>query len=67
MKNINLFKRKRSFEEVNLTDHTSTLESIITMVTIILSIIIGFLFGKEVYERKNQNVFQSSQTLPYSI
>ena len=63
---IDLFGRNQSFEEDENQKFTTNLGVIMTIILIIISLVIGFLFGKEIYQRKNPSVVQSVDKKPYS-
>ena len=66
LKNVDLFGRERSFEEEDLTEYKTYVGSVMTITTLVLCVVMSFLFGKEIYEKKHPNVVQSFDILPWA-
>ena len=63
---IDLFGRFLTLEENENQKFTTNIGVILTICLLIVSIVIDFIFGKEIYERKNPLVIQSFDKKDYS-
>lgn len=63
---IDLFGKLYIFEEKDHQKFTTVLGTLLTFIIIITCIVIGFLFGQEVYQRKNPTVLNSTEKIDFS-
>jgi hypothetical protein len=63
---IDLFGKTLIFEEKHSQRHNTTGGLIFTFLLLVVTCIIGFLFGKEIYERKYPVVVNSKEIISYS-
>lgn len=63
---IDLLGQEFNFESDNSIRHRSSQGALFSLITIIAIVIIAFLFGQEVYQRKNPNISLSKEVIPYS-
>lgn len=63
---LDLFGKQYILEENDSTIFTTLVTRALTVLIIISCIIIGFLFGKEIYQRKNPTVISGEEMISYS-
>ncbi len=63
IRKINIFGRDYHFEKDFCNKSNSVPSFILTIINFIATIIVGFIFGKEIYERKNPIVTTSETTI----
>ncbi len=66
IKKFDFLGNKYSFEENSHSNYTSTVGSIFSIIIIITSMVLAFLFGQEVYKRNNPSVYSLQEFIPYS-
>lgn len=59
IRKVDLFGKPYIFEERDTQKFSTILGTVSTLMIVITCIIIGFMFGKEIYERKNPSVMSS--------
>lgn len=66
IKNIDFFGKTYGFEENQSQSYHTIIGNLITISIIIVCIVIGFLFGEEIYKRDNPQVIDSFEILDFS-
>lgn len=65
-KKVDMFGKPFIFEEKDNQKFTTLVGTILTFFIIITCCVIGFLFGKEIYERKSPSVLSSEEIIEVS-
>lgn len=65
-KKIDFFGKPFIFEEKENNKYTTLLGTLMTLLIIITCIVMGFLFGREIFERKNPSVLTSDEIIDVS-
>ena len=63
---LDIFGRPITFETKDSENFKTYFGGLLTVITGILMIIIGFIFGEEIYQRENPNVLESNYYQDYS-
>lgn len=67
IRKTDLFGKFLILEEEENQKHTTVFGLLVSFLIVVTCIVVGFLFGKEIYERKNPTVYNSNDKLSKSI
>lgn len=67
LKQVDLFGQKLMFEEYDVQTHKTVVGAIFTYLVFLTLIVIGFLFGKEIYQRKTPNLMDTEEIVTPDI